>query len=150
MLVVHWPMPSKSTAYLLSEYCNKSTTVSAKCVVRVKLLIFFRLVVYGRSPEATVQSFPCVSLPTKRSVCLYRCVCHHTYLVYEYMLHTGWSKRDGSIRFLCHRKPVLGICMILRMHVLCFMEISLACLEILRAEFCLSQEIIKQRIHFFA
>ena len=36
---------------------------------------------------------------------------------------TGWSKKDGNICFLCHEKTANGIWTILRIHVLCFLEI---------------------------
>ena len=41
---------------------------------------------------------------------------------------TGWSKKDGNICFLCYRKTIDGIFIILRMHVLRFMVISLTCI----------------------
>ena len=50
--------------------------------------------------------------------------------------NTGWSKNYGNTYFLCHKKTVNVICMImLRIHVLCFMEICSACANILRVAF---------------
>ena len=40
---------------------------------------------------------------------------------------SGWSKKDGNICFLCHKKTVDGIWLILRIHVLCFTEICFPC-----------------------
>ena len=76
-----------------------------------------------------------VSIPTD-DVLLYFCQC------------TGWSKKDGNICFPYQRKTVHGICIILRILGLRFMEISLAYVWILQVAFYCIQEIIQQSIYF--
>ena len=53
------------------------------------------------------------------------------------------DKMDGDICFLCHRKTVQGICMILCTHLICPMEINFECAKILWAVVYCSKEIIK-------
>ena len=61
----------------------------------------------------------------------------------------GCFKKGGHICFLYHRKSVCGIRIMLSIHMLCFNEISLACVQILWVAYNCSKVIIKHSIHFF-